>query len=137
MTATTATNHTTRTHTHTQEQKLTEIDESPRPLRSSLLFFSSSLLILHCPPRATIVASTLPSPLHTTTRVIQSLTRVSAGPTKTNPPKHKTTRRERCAQQAATVQHRSDSDWTRRRHKHCDKHSTVKDGFNEQADTSG
>ena len=32
-----------------------------------VLFFSSSLLIFHCPPRPTTIVSTLPTPSHTTT----------------------------------------------------------------------
>ena len=133
-------NHTTpkHAHAHTQEHNLTDIAVAPPPTppRSSF-FFSSSLLILHCPSQPTTIASTLSSPLHTTAGVIQSLTSVSAGPTKTSPSTLQANRRETRSQAAANVQHRSDLLWIPRRRKHCDKQSTVKYECNEQADQSG
>ena len=121
----------TRTRT-----KLTEIEEAPPPPRSSFSS-SSSLLILHCPSRAATIASTLPSPLHTTATVIQCLTRVSAGPTKTTPSTLQGNRREKCTPPAATAQHRSDLLRISRRHQHCDKQSTVKYECNGRVNTSG
>ena len=116
--------------------KLTEIEEAPPPPRSSF-FFSSSLLIFHCPSRAATIASTLPSPLHTTATVIQCLTRVSAGPTKTSPSTLQANTTETHSQAAATAQHRSDLLRISRRHQHCDKQSTVKYECNGRVNTSG
>ena len=98
--------------------------------------FSSSLLIFQCPSRSTTNTSTLPSPLHTTATVIQSLTSVPAGSTKTSPSTLQANRRETRSQPAATVQHRSDLLRIPRRHQHCDKHSTIKYECNGRANTS-
>ena len=126
------------TNTRTSVAKIAAATAAPPPPppRSSLLF-SSSLLIVHCPSRPTTIASRLPTSIHTTTTVIQSLTSVSAGSTKTSPSTLQANRIDTRSQAAATAQHRSNLLRIPRRRKHCDKQSTVKDGFNGRVDTSG
>ena len=129
---------TTQKHTNAQEQQqnLTEVDKHhPHPVHRCSS--SSSLLILHCPSRATIIASILTSPFHITETVIQSLTSVSAGPTKTSPSTLQPNTTETRSQPAPTAQYRSDLLRIPRRYKHCDKHSTVRYGYNRRVNTSG
>ena len=128
------------THTHTTKNKRGRNRRSnstaSTPFIVVLLF--SCLLILPCPSRATTIASTLPTQSHTTTAtVIQSLTSVSAGPTKISPSTLQANRTETCTQPAANAQHGSDLLRIPRRHKHCDKQSTVRYGFNGRAGQSG
>ena len=96
--------------------------------------FSSSLLIPTCTSRSTTNTFALPSPSHSTAKVIQSLTSVSAGSTRTSPSTLQANRRETRSQPAATVQHHLDFDWTRRRHKHNGRLSMVGRQSSERAD---
>ena len=129
------------THTHTTKNKRGRNRRSNSA--ASTPFIVAVLLLFVVDPPLSFPANNdcihTTTLIHTTTTVtvIQSLTSLSEGPTKTSPSTLQANRRETCTQAAATTQHRSDLLRIPRRHKHCDKHSTVKYEFNEQADQRG